>query len=118
MIVITCRGTTVPGKGLAEVIQQAEARGATGAEVDKVEKEWLEEHPLCTFNQGEVVEQGTHQELLEKGGLYHSMWIEQAYQGVEEMEGDVALDPPPVDVLDTPDAVLDEDKETGAVPPV
>ena len=34
------------------------------------------------------------------------------------MEGDVALDPPPVDVLDTPDAVLDEDKETGAVPPV
>ena len=38
--------------------------------------------------------------------------------GEEEMEGDVALDPPPVDVLDTPDAVLDEDKETGAVPPV
>lgn len=45
------KGTTVPGKGLAEVIQEAEARGATGAEVDKIEKEWLEQHPLCTFNQ-------------------------------------------------------------------
>ncbi|KAI0347990.1 isocitrate lyase [Trametopsis cervina] len=45
------RGTTVPGKGLAEVIQAAEARGATGAEVNKIEKEWLEEHPLCTFNE-------------------------------------------------------------------
>ena len=40
------------GKGLAEVIQAAEARGATGAEVDRVEKEWLEAHPLCTFNEG------------------------------------------------------------------
>lgn len=27
-------------------------RGAVGAEVDKVEKDWLEEHPLCTFNEG------------------------------------------------------------------
>lgn len=42
---------------------------------------------ILVFNNGEVVEQGTHQQLLEKGGLYHSMWIEQAYQGVED-EGD------------------------------
>ena len=48
-------GTTVSGKGLAEVIQDAEARGATGAEVDKIEKQWLEEHPLCTFNEGEKI---------------------------------------------------------------
>ena len=47
------RGTTVPGKGLAEVIQEAELRGATAAEIDKVEKDWLVEHPLCTFNQGD-----------------------------------------------------------------
>lgn len=45
-------GTTVQGKGLAELIQEAEARGATGAEVDKIEKDWLEQHPLCTFNEG------------------------------------------------------------------
>ena len=42
---------------------------------------------ILVFNNGEVVEQGTHQQLLEKGGLYHSMWVEQAYQGVED-EGD------------------------------
>lgn len=46
------RGTTVPGKGLAEIIQEAEARGATAAEIDKVEADWLAEHPLCTFNTG------------------------------------------------------------------
>ena len=33
---------------------------------------------IIVLNQGEVVEQGTHQELLEKGGLYYAMWIEQA----------------------------------------
>ena len=38
---------------------------------------------ILVFNQGVVVEQGTHQELLEKGGLYYSMWVEQAYQGTE-----------------------------------
>lgn len=27
-----------------------------------------------------VVEQGTHEELIRKGGLYQSMWLEQAYQ--------------------------------------
>ena len=46
------RGTTVPGKGLAESIQQAEAAGATGPEIDALEKEWLEQHPLVTFNEG------------------------------------------------------------------
>lgn len=46
------RGTTVPGKGLAESIQQAEARGATGPEIDNIEREWLESHPLITFNEG------------------------------------------------------------------
>ncbi|KAJ3521989.1 hypothetical protein NM688_g8940 [Phlebia brevispora] len=45
------RGTTVPGKGLAELIQEAEARGATAAEVDSIEKDWLETHPLMTFNE-------------------------------------------------------------------
>lgn len=61
------RGTTAPGKGLAELIQEAEMRGATGAEVDKVEKEWLEEHPLCTFNEGGIL---TH--LIQCAKLIHS----------------------------------------------
>ena len=43
---------------------------------------------ILVFNNGEIVEQGTHQQLLDKGGLYYSMWVEQAYQGVEEDEGD------------------------------
>lgn len=38
---------------------------------------------ILVFNNGVVVEQGTHQELLDKGGLYYSMWIEQAYQGTD-----------------------------------
>ena len=46
------KGTTVPGKGLAESIQEAEMRGATGAEIDNIEREWLEAHPLITFNEG------------------------------------------------------------------
>ncbi|KAF7797177.1 hypothetical protein EIP86_008369 [Pleurotus ostreatoroseus] len=45
------RGTTVPGKCLAETIQEAEARGASAAEIDAIETEWLELHPLTTFNE-------------------------------------------------------------------
>ncbi|KAL5525591.1 ATM1 [Sanghuangporus baumii] len=42
---------------------------------------------ILVFNRGEIVEQGTHRELIEQGGLYHSMWIEQTYHHEEE-EGD------------------------------
>ncbi|KAJ7757447.1 isocitrate lyase [Mycena metata] len=45
-------GTTLRvSKGLAQVLSDAEARGATGAEVDALEEQWTKEHPLCTFNQ-------------------------------------------------------------------
>ena len=30
------------------------------------------------MNNGKVVEQGTHEELIRAGGLYYSMWMEQA----------------------------------------
>ena len=47
------KGTTVPGKPLAEVIAEAEMDGKSGSEIDAIEKEWLEAHPMCTFNEGE-----------------------------------------------------------------
>lgn len=33
---------------------------------------------IIVMKDGEVVEQGTHEELLRQGGLYHSMWQQQA----------------------------------------
>ncbi|EJD52227.1 isocitrate lyase and phosphorylmutase [Auricularia subglabra TFB-10046 SS5] len=43
--------TNQSGKGLAETITDAELRGASGAEVEKIEKEWMESHKLYTFDQ-------------------------------------------------------------------
>lgn len=46
-------GTTTPSeKSLAQVLAEAETRGATGPEVDAAEKDWTESHEMCTFNQG------------------------------------------------------------------
>lgn len=45
-------GTTKKGKALAQVLAEAEANGASGAEVDMLEKEWTEKNKLCTFDQG------------------------------------------------------------------
>jgi ABC-type multidrug transport system fused ATPase/permease subunit len=33
---------------------------------------------IIVFRDGQVVEQGTHDELLAKRGLYYSMWIQQS----------------------------------------
>lgn len=33
---------------------------------------------ILVFKDGVVVEQGTHEELLQRGGLYSSMWIQQS----------------------------------------
>jgi hypothetical protein len=40
-------------KPLAVLIAEAEAQGATGSDIDQLEKEWMEEHTLCTFHEGE-----------------------------------------------------------------
>jgi len=46
--------TTKSPTPLAQVLAEAEAKGATGAEVDSLEKKWLKEHELCTFNEGMI----------------------------------------------------------------
>ena len=49
-------GTTTKGtNSLAQVLAEAEAKGATGAEIDLLEKEWTESHHMCTFNEGIVI---------------------------------------------------------------
>ncbi|KAJ7922903.1 isocitrate lyase [Mycena leptocephala] len=63
--------TSKVSKGLAQVLSDAEARGATGAEVDVLEQQWTEEHPLCTFNQ--AVETAIAQSSIEnKDAAYKS----------------------------------------------
>ncbi|KZT57828.1 isocitrate lyase and phosphorylmutase [Calocera cornea HHB12733] len=44
------KGTTKPGRGLAESLALAEATGKTGAAVDAVEDAWTKEFPTCTFD--------------------------------------------------------------------
>ena len=49
------KGVSSPDRALAEVIVAAEAEGKTGAEIDRIEAEWLARNPLCTFGQGECL---------------------------------------------------------------
>jgi ATP-binding cassette, subfamily B (MDR/TAP), member 7 len=34
---------------------------------------------IIVLQEGRVVEQGTHDELLQRGGLYYSMWMQQVF---------------------------------------
>jgi len=36
---------------------------------------------IIVLDKGRVAEQGTHEELMKKGGLYYRMWVEQARAG-------------------------------------
>ncbi|KAL4066863.1 P-loop containing nucleoside triphosphate hydrolase protein [Scleroderma citrinum] len=40
---------------------------------------------IIVLKDGQVVEQGTHEELLRLGGLYHDMWIQQASDGTADI---------------------------------
>lgn len=44
-------GTTVSGTPLAEILDDAEAKGLSGPAIDKLERAWMEAHPLVTFSQ-------------------------------------------------------------------
>lgn len=46
--------TTAESRSLAQVLDEAEASGASGAEVATIEKEWIALHEMCTFNQGNI----------------------------------------------------------------
>ena len=49
---------------------------------------------IIVLKEGEVVEQGTHEELLRARGLYYSMWQQQASLEAaqsEEIEADEAI---------------------------
>jgi isocitrate/methylisocitrate lyase len=45
-------GTTTPGKGLAEILMDAERQGASGAQINDLEAEWISKNQLITFDQG------------------------------------------------------------------
>jgi isocitrate lyase len=49
------KGTTTPAsKSLAQVIQEAEASGKSGKEIDQLEAAWMASHELVTFAEGEL----------------------------------------------------------------
>ncbi|KAF5332559.1 hypothetical protein D9611_005088 [Ephemerocybe angulata] len=54
---------------LAQVIADAEATGATGANIDRLEKKWMDEHPLTTFDQAVEQEIGTSNIKDKEGAL-------------------------------------------------
>ncbi len=61
-------GTTVGGEGLAETLDRAEREGRTGPEIDALEAEWLESHPLITFDQAVEYAIGSSSTLNDKEG--------------------------------------------------
>ena len=46
-------GVTEDTEPLAETLQAMESKGATSAEIDQFESEWVKNHKLVTFDEGE-----------------------------------------------------------------
>ena len=47
------KGTTTPAsKSLSQVLQEAEAAGKSGKDIDHLETAWMASHELITFNEG------------------------------------------------------------------
>jgi len=64
--------TTKSPTPLAQVLAEAEAKGATGAELDSLEKKWSKMHEMCTFNEGMVSHFGFASKLT--ATIQHSCW--------------------------------------------
>jgi len=47
-------GVTEDAEPLAETLQVMESQGATGAEIDVYEAEWVKKHKLVTFDEGKL----------------------------------------------------------------
>jgi len=47
---------------------------------------------IIVLKEGEVVEQGTHEELLRARGLYYSMWQQQASLEGSAADADIEVD--------------------------
>ncbi|MHB8126896.1 MAG: peptidase domain-containing ABC transporter [Desulfitobacteriaceae bacterium] len=50
---------------------------------------------IIVLEDGEITEEGTHEELLEKGGIYHKLWNMQqyGYHAMEEEDSTTAVEP-------------------------
>ena len=46
-------GVTEEIEPLAETLQSMELKGASGAKIDQYEAQWVKEHKLVTFDEGE-----------------------------------------------------------------
>ncbi|KAH8835636.1 isocitrate lyase [Flagelloscypha sp. PMI_526] len=69
------KGTITPDTlGLADAIAAAEASGASGFEIDQVEKDWTASHVLCTFN--EAVEKAIQESPIEDKGVAYQSYLD------------------------------------------
>ncbi|KAK0466337.1 isocitrate lyase [Desarmillaria tabescens] len=82
--------TTEDSKSMAQVLAEAEASGASGAEIDGLEQQWTKDHVMCTFN--EAVEKAINESAIEdKASAYQSYLI--AVEGKSTNEArDIAKD--------------------------
>lgn len=53
----------------------------------------IDSDEIIVVNQGVIAERGTHQELLQKGGLYKMLWDKQSQQQAKEEDQQSATEP-------------------------
>lgn len=66
-------GVTEDSEPLAETLQNMEASGATGKEIDEFEAAWVKKHKLVTFDEGKILN-GSYKQYLTHLQLLSSIW--------------------------------------------